>query len=221
MDFPLFHLDLIGNRLLKQFYKIALVVSLAQFIIGPIVLMTLPKVGWSVALFWTIGFGVFFSMLAIYFMIQELTEKLKVGKRLYLIAGLLTVTIFCMASGRHLYRETALKEHKQAVKEKTEMYTAKVKEAQNKIKNEDLQGALDMEARGRQAFRLCMACHALDKKLVGPPIREIQKLYVNNPEGIVAWTKSPGRRRPDYPPMAPIRIPDEELRAVAEYILKM
>lgn len=51
-------------KLQKQFYKIALVVSLAQFIIGPIVLMTLPKVGWSVALFWTIGFGVFFSMLA-------------------------------------------------------------------------------------------------------------------------------------------------------------
>jgi cytochrome c len=66
-----------------------------------------------------------------------------------------------------------------------------------------------------------MACHGLEKRVVGPPWREIQKLYKDNPSGIVAWAKAPGKKRSDYPQMPPMALPDEDLKIIAEYVLKL
>lgn len=76
--------------------------------------------------------------------------------------------------------------------------------------------------KGEKVFKsICMVCHALDTKLVGPPIREIVKDYQGNPDGIAAWAKAPGKKRPDYPPMIPVPLPDADLRAAGVYMLKI
>jgi cytochrome c len=73
---------------------------------------------------------------------------------------------------------------------------------------------------GERSFRaVCMACHAAAERRVGPPLTEIVQLYAGNPEGLIAWVKAPGRKRPDYPQMPPIAMQEGQYRAVAEYIL--
>lgn len=77
-------------------------------------------------------------------------------------------------------------------------------------------------ARGEKVFKTtCIVCHALENRLVGPPIREIAEVYKGNPDGIAAWAKAPGKKRPDYPPMIPVPLPDEDLKAAGVYMLKV
>jgi cytochrome c len=77
-------------------------------------------------------------------------------------------------------------------------------------------------AKGEKVFKTtCIVCHALDTRLVGPPIRELVKDYQGNPDGIAKWAKAPGKKRPDYPPMIPVPLPDEDLRAAGVYMLKV
>ncbi|NJL26060.1 MAG: c-type cytochrome, partial [Calothrix sp. SM1_5_4] len=114
-----------------------------------------------------------------------------VGRRLYPVAGLLTMTILCMASARHFYRETALTSHKEAVKQKTAEYQELVRRARLEAMTVSAGAGA---AKAKQLFQVCAACHSMDVKLVGPPLREIQNLYKGNPEGIVAWSKAPGKK---------------------------
>lgn len=68
----------------------------------------------------------------------------------------------------------------------------------------------------------CSICHALDKKLIGPPLTEIVKSFNGNPRGIFKQVRNPKKIRPDYPPMPPISketLTDEDLMAIANYIL--
>lgn len=204
------------TELQKQFYKITLVVSLCQFVIGPTVLLTLPRVGLSALMLWTLFIGVVFAIGSLALIFKELKEPLEVGKKLLPIAGLLTVTVICMASARHFYREKSLSVHKKAVKEKTNEYQELIR----LVKSDSL-SSVKSKSDPKLLFQTCAACHGLETRLVGPPIREIQKLYKNNPEGIVAWSKSPGKKRPDYPAMPSVALPDEDLKIIADYILRM
>jgi cytochrome c len=74
--------------------------------------------------------------------------------------------------------------------------------------------------KGERVFKtVCIVCHAVDKRLVGPPIQEIAEIYKGNPAGIAAWAKAPGKKRPDYPPMIPVPLPEEDLKAAGVYML--
>lgn len=76
--------------------------------------------------------------------------------------------------------------------------------------------------KGEKVFKtVCIVCHAVDKRLVGPPIQEIATLYKGNPKGIAAWAKAPGKKRPDYPPMIPVPLPEDDLIAAGAYMLKI
>ncbi|AGH94868.1 c-type cytochrome [Pseudobdellovibrio exovorus] len=211
---------------IRQFYVIALIVTALQFLIGPLVLISLPSHGLSMKMLVTIFSGVFIAVPAIWLMWKEVQETGTAGSRVIKIASLLGLTVLCMASGRHFYREQALSHHKKAVAEKTIAYQKLVKEAQEQAALQALveSGPLDESTlleRGKQLSHACFACHGLDTRLVGPPLKEIAKIYTGNPDGIVAWTKAPGKKRPDYPQMPPMPLPDAELKIIAEYILKI
>lgn len=67
----------------------------------------------------------------------------------------------------------------------------------------------------------CMACHALDKMVVGPSLVEIGHLYKENPAGIVRWSLNPQVKRKlaiRMPPMT--HLGKDKLRIIADYILK-
>ncbi|MCM8530769.1 MAG: cytochrome c [Lentisphaeraceae bacterium] len=68
----------------------------------------------------------------------------------------------------------------------------------------------------------CMACHALDKQVVGPSLVEIAHYYKENPAGIVRWSMNPGTKRKlaiRMPPMS--HLGKDKLLTVANYILKV
>ena len=210
--------------LTKQFYSISFVTSALQFIIGPLVLFTLPTQGLSLKMLLALCTGVIFAIPALWLMWKELqSSSEKLGQHLTNIAVLLFLTVLLMATGRHFYRDQALAAHKKAVMEKTDEYQELVRAAQNEKKSEAaiLEKSGDTLLKGKDLFATCAACHGLENRLVGPPIKEIQKIYTNNPDGIVQWSKNPGKKRADYPQMPPMPLPDSDLKAIADYILSL
>ena len=68
---------------------------------------------------------------------------------------------------------------------------------------------------------ICAGCHTYTGRMIGPPVKIIQALYMDNPQGIVDYITNPVKKRDDYPEMPPQDYLDEETRmAVAKYMLK-
>lgn len=76
---------------------------------------------------------------------------------------------------------------------------------------------------GEQTYAaICAGCHAVNYQLIGPPVKEIQAKYKDNPQGIVNFAKAPIQVRRGFPQMPPqAYLGDEKLKAVADYILQM
>jgi len=103
----------------------------AQFVVGPLVLLTLPNTPGSIAsALGAIGIGVLavFAMLAL--MASELRRPPEtIGKRFVAIAVLMLVILSMMGTGRHLYREAAVSDHRKLVEQKTQQYMRDVEAA--------------------------------------------------------------------------------------------
>lgn len=67
----------------------------------------------------------------------------------------------------------------------------------------------------------CLACHQVDKKIVGPSFVEMASIYKENPAGLVLWAMNPGKKRPETIQMPAMAfLGEEKLAQIAEYILK-
>jgi parallel beta-helix repeat protein len=77
--------------------------------------------------------------------------------------------------------------------------------------------------RGKIAYLgICAGCHTYEGRMIGPPVKIIQALYMDNPHGLAEYISDPVRKREDYPEMPPQNYLDEETRlAVAEYMLSV
>lgn len=213
------HFDRLTRPALRRlFYSIALVVSLAQFVIGPIVLFTIPARGLNALVFAEIGLGVTLAVPAVWMLWREATSS-EPGRYFVRIVLLLTLTVVLMALGRHHYRFHALEPHRREVARATEAWrqaSEKAREAQRT--GAPLPGAKpDGEALFASA---CSGCHAAATKLVGPPLTEIAAIYAGNPAGVVAWAKAPGKKREGPPMPSMAAVGDENLQAIAEYMLR-
>ncbi|MBM4253931.1 MAG: cytochrome C [Deltaproteobacteria bacterium] len=110
------------NKLQRELYLIAFMVSLSQLIIGPILLLTLPRPGISWALIATVGIGAVASLPALVLMwLEIIAETPVIGRRYWSVIASLGLTTLLMASGRHLYREEAIRSAKAAVQLKANM----------------------------------------------------------------------------------------------------
>jgi len=210
-------LDRAGLR--RLFYGISLGATALQLLFGPWVLFTLPGHGMSWYLIGVITTGVVFALWAMHLMWREITAPLaRAMPRAALIFVLVTLTAFAMGYGRHVYRESALEEHRA-------LMAAHTQDA-----GWLAAAAAWREATGQQVLRIpmgqrvfestCAACHAQDRVLVGPSLVEIAGIYRDDPGGIAAWTRQPGRKRTEMPPMPAFRLDNETLQAVAGYMLE-
>ena len=69
---------------------------------------------------------------------------------------------------------------------------------------------------------ICTGCHTYTGRMVGPPVKVIQALYMDDPQGLADYIASPTRKREDYPEMPPQNYLAPEVRlAVAEYMLAL
>jgi cytochrome c len=211
-------------ELKKKGYSLTLVASVIQFLIGPLVLLTLPSkgLGWNLVLVIFIGAAI--AIPAMWMMWKGIKGgETTIDKDFKKVLVLMTITVIFMGSGRQIYRANALEKHRELVKLKTEEFQQIKKEAIAKSKEakENTTNLTEVQ-KGENIFKQnCTACHKPDVKLVGPPVIEMASIYKNNKVGLQSWIKKPGKKRPDYPQMPGFeaQLNQEQLDHLAEYIL--
>jgi len=216
--------DFTRPQIRRLFYKIAFWVTIAQIVFGPLLLLTLPERGYSGDLLLVIGTGVAFAAVVLTLMWKEIqADDRRIGHNYLLVVGSFLVLVVFMATGRHVYRENAVNPHKQLIADRTATFQAVVLGAQMRLAaGLGIGDALTSGPTGQSVFQTCAACHAVDKVLAAPPVKEIYALYKDNPEGIVKWAENPGKKRAQFqqmPSMAALGA--DKLRLVADYMLKI
>ncbi|WP_139812090.1 cytochrome C [Ensifer aridi] len=118
-------------ELIRKGYQWAFWPTAAQFLVGPAVLLTLPRVQEpSHAMSAVFGVAILFSLGMAHLMFTETRRPAEtIGKRFVPICMLMLVVVSLMGTGRHLYREAAIAPHRELVRAKTADYMRKVEEA--------------------------------------------------------------------------------------------
>ncbi len=205
-----------GPALRRLGYKAAAWVTAVQFLLGPLLLFTLPAAGLTPKLYLLIFSGATLGLVVTWILFQEIrSSDERIGRRFKLICTLFSIVVLAMGSGRHVYREAALAVHKQQVNERTEAYALALAEF-----NKSHASLPSLEQSPGQLMMNCAVCHAPEARLVGPSLAEISRIYANNPDGIVAWAMAPGKKRPDFPQMPPMaHLGEANLRKIAALML--
>lgn len=87
-------------------------------------------------------------------------------------------------------------------------------------------GSIPLQAQQESGEQLastyCLACHQVDRQIVGPSFIEIARIHQGKPQDIVAWAMNPGKKRPETIQMPPMSfLGEEKLRQIADYILEV
>lgn len=118
------------GQLVRIGYGWGLAPTLLQFIVGPVVLFTLPSEGLANHVIVTILIGALIALPATLFMLIEVrSPSAIIGRRFWPVVTLLTATVLFMGSGRDLYREASLAQHKELMRAKTQQYLLQVESA--------------------------------------------------------------------------------------------
>lgn len=209
----------------KKGYSLALIASICQMLIGPIVLLTLPSkgIGWNLIL--VIFTGVATALPAMWMMWKGLQgDKEDIGKNFYKVVALMSVTVIFMGSGRQIYRANALAPHQKLVKLRTEEFEKIKKEAVAKSKKQEAaENSVDLSLadKGKKVFNQnCASCHKPKDPLIGPPVTEMALIYKDNRGDLIKWIKAPGKKRPNLPQMPGFpQISEDDMNNLTEYIL--
>lgn len=116
------------HHILRKWYGLALIASLAQLGFGPLNFFTLPwhAVTWNLVII--ISAGVVFAIAAMFLVWRELKgPEEKLGNRFYPIAIALTFAVLFMGTGRHIYRAAALTPHQIKIQQKTKEHLNQIK----------------------------------------------------------------------------------------------
>lgn len=211
------------KELQRQFYKIAFYTNLAQFVIGPINLLVLPSIGMKADTLFTIIGGAIIAIIPTYYLWKEIKGSTEnVGRYFVRIVVFFSVTVLFMGTGRHLYRANAVRPYQVEMKKNTDKYLAELKVAQHEAKTK-----VDKEAKngisGKALFESkCVMCHAPDRALVGPSVKEIVSIYKGNKEGMKNWINAPGKKRANMSQMPAFngQFKDNEMEALVKYVLE-
>lgn len=212
----------------KKAYSLTLAASVAQFIIGPLVMLTLPTKGFDGRLIAVILAGAAIAVPAMWWIWKAITgPSEQIDRHFGKIVIALGITVVFMGSGRHVYRANALRPHQKLVAVQTAEFERLSKEAREQPAPEattlKIDTSLGAVAKGAAIFQNnCSSCHKEKEKLVGPPITEMSSIYASNVEGLKQWIKAPGKKRPDYPQMPTLsQLTDDDRNELAKYILSV
>lgn len=74
--------------------------------------------------------------------------------------------------------------------------------------------------KGKKVFEtICSACHRFDSKVVGPPLNEVVPKYKGDVEKLKKFIRNPVKVNPALPAMPKPAIKEDEVDAVARYLL--
>lgn len=210
--------DLDVRRARRALYSVALVASLLQYAVGPVILVVMPRAALSSNTVAPVIVGALLSMPAVWLIWRERRAPVGSRRALWLIIALLSAAALSMATGRHAMRLRLLTPHRAAIARATERWQRDAEVAAREARE-----ASAGVAPGKRAFdESCAACHGVAQRVVGPPLTEIAQLYRGNPDGIVTWAMAPGKKRDGYPQMPPFAsLGRERLLAIAAYMLQV
>jgi len=111
---------------IKIAYHLVFWPTVCQFILGPIVLFTLPPSGLNITTISLVLIGGVMASILLILIWGELYENGdKIGKNFNIITLLMLVIIIFMVTARHQYRESALSGHKKIMQGKTAEFVEK------------------------------------------------------------------------------------------------
>lgn len=210
--------DLPTVRVRRIGYGLTFAVTGIQFVIGQLVLFTLPTAGLSGPLIIVLGLAVLCAVPAMWFLWREIAERNEshIGRFFWPIVGCLFATVIGMATVRHLYRETILAPQRAQIATKTSEYQSRVAKAQKL-------GPVRHEPSGPPGFAAfqtnCGACHAIDRKVVGPSMVEVAVIYAGKSPDFIAYVRAPTKKRPDFPTMPPMgHVSANDLTQIAKWV---
>jgi len=189
----------------------------AILLIPPVTLffqITSPIVAMSVRVYflWIVVL-VLLAVAAMYLLTILRSGNTRYGTHVFII---FIAAMLGLVSGDQMAMENATGEHTLQLEEKAEEMTAERESAREAAMQ---QAPLGPEEGKKLYEAKCTACHAFDRKVVGPPHREVIPKYEGNIDGLVAFLRNPTRVDPDYPPMPKLGLSEREARAVAEYLM--
>ncbi|QEL02618.1 c-type cytochrome [Olivibacter sp. LS-1] len=206
-------------------YTLALAASTAQFFFGPLLLVTLPSKGIGINLIGVILTGAILALPAMWWMWKGLTgARAHIDRNFWKVVLFFSLTVLFMASGRHVYRANALEPHQKLMAAQTAEFEKQSKEAREGAAINSAEGVKENgDAPGEAIFKAnCSACHAKDRKIVGPPMTEMVEIYQGKQEDMKHWILSPGKKRADAPQMPGFpQLTDKQLNDLTIYILSI
>lgn len=203
------------TRAKKLGLKWALFATMLQMIFGVLNYVTLPMIADSDMVLLIILVAIVFAGIVMYLISLILFADKNVNP--YLIFVNILIVLSLMATMRHLVRENALKEPMKIAANKTALYQAKLASF---MKTYSPSG--EIQVTGETIFQeVCTACHAIDKKIVGPPMQYAIDKYKNNREAMISFVNNPQKVNPDYPVMPKPAISPAEVEMVVDYLLKL
>lgn len=195
--------------------KWALVATVLQLLFGVLNYGTLPVVADSVLVLILIICAVIFAGVAVFMLANNLYGS-RFFKPMYVFATILIV-VSLMVTLRHEVRENALREPKKILARKTEHYRTRLASF---MKSYSSTGEITIA--GETVFQeVCTACHALDKKIVGPPMSYAINKYKSDRDAMLQFVLKPRKINTDYPVMPKPPISDKEAELVVDYLLKL
>lgn len=66
---------------------------------------------------------------------------------------------------------------------------------------------------------LCTACHAFDKKIMGPPLNSVLPKYIDKQDALISFIKNPVKVDPAYPAMANPGLSTIKVKSVVKYLM--
>ncbi len=217
--------ELTRNDLMKLGYNIAFIGLGLQILFGVVVVLTLPSKGYGFdVLISVISAGVMLVISAIYTwksMVAAPENRIYYGKIVTFVLFYLVI----YGGSRQMYRHNALSPHQKLVAAKTKEFQKQSEDARLHpvIETVEADTTLGEFAVGAGLFKKnCSSCHQEKEKLVGPPMTEMVSIYKENRDGLKAWIKAPGKKRPDYPQMPSFgSLSEGDLDELSKYILSI
>ena len=86
-----------------------------------------------------------------------------------------------------------------------------------------MQPALAQDAEALFKAKACTACHAIDKKMVGPAYQAVAEKYAGQEDAVqtlVDSIKNGSKGKWGQIPMPPNQVTDEEAKVLAEWVLE-
>jgi cytochrome c len=119
------------DELLRTGYRWALWPTVAQFLVGPVALLTLPATaGSTTSVMGIFGIAVLISLwMTMLMYVETRRPPERIGRSFAAICILMVAVLGLMGAGRHVYREAAIAPHRDLVRAKTADYARRVDEA--------------------------------------------------------------------------------------------